>query len=288
MIVVKQVSRGRLLLVSVALLAALMLAWGHGSSVLADNTGPRMSFNASGDGVSCDAASEPSACTVPLGGDFTLSVEARGAPAYVAIGSFVVYDQALKYHPAAMVSEEMVWADAGGLFVRSPDHPNGTEGFVKHGAYTSGTGPFPESTFEGTFLRLKLTCSETPQSLPVQLLSYSPQNANGSGFRLPDEALTAVPAKVVGQGSYDANRNGTPEPVDLADTLSINCAAVSTPTAGATEASATATPRIVSTGTGDTTGGDSNAGLWTMIGVLAAAGAASLGLFGWRQLRTRP
>lgn len=94
--VVRQAGKVRLLVLGGALLALVsLLAWGQaaGQSAHAEETGVRMALNASGLGVTCDAPSEPTACTVPLGGFFTLSVEVVQPPpgGYVGIQTFINY-----------------------------------------------------------------------------------------------------------------------------------------------------------------------------------------------------
>lgn len=95
--VVRQAGKVRLLVLGGALVALVsLMAWGQaaGQPAHAEETGVRMAFNANGLGVTCDAPSEPTECTVPLGGFFTLQVEAIEPPegGYIGIQTFINYD----------------------------------------------------------------------------------------------------------------------------------------------------------------------------------------------------
>ncbi len=93
----RQAKPGHAIALSIPLIAivavALVLGWGHASGQSAHADGPRMALNAGGTGVSCDDPSEPTECTVPLAGFFTLSVAAVEPPAggYIGFQTFIDY-----------------------------------------------------------------------------------------------------------------------------------------------------------------------------------------------------
>ncbi len=295
-----------LILIGMSVIGVLTVAGPSAISgpALAQNAG-QMTLNASGPGVACDAPTDPNACTVPVGGNFTLAVEAHGVSDYIGIESHVVYG-GLKYNPAA-TDEEIVWPNLGGLIVRSPGSPLGTEGFVKHGGGTSNTPPFPPSDFEGTFVQVSLTCSAEPQAFEIFLIPYSDTQPNGSGWILAPGSVVAP--TVVGQAGVDTNRDGVAETVDVAGKLTINCGAggpgpstsgpstPGRPTSGTTTppppAGASGTEEARRTGTPTARGGPSeddggsNARLWIAVGVIAAAVVAGGAGGGWWYLRRR-
>ncbi len=287
MSVPKQVRPSRLLVLSIPLMAVVVvvLAWGQAApqSAQAEETGPQMALSVAGAGASCDAASEPTECWLPAGGDFTLAVEVIEAPepSYIGVQSYVVYD-GLTYNPTASAEDEFAWPDADGLIVRFPGEPTGTEGTVKHGAATANTPPFPESTHEGGLLELSFTCPADTQSFEVALIPYSDDVTVGAGFKV--DAMTTATLKTVGQREVDLDGDPAtpPELMDVADTVAVNCG----------EAMPTATSEAdglppTGDGAGVDAAGGVGAGLWSVIGALLAVAAAGLGIFAWRHARVR-
>ncbi|MCH8995421.1 MAG: hypothetical protein IH959_10750 [Chloroflexi bacterium] len=244
-------------LIAVAI-GALLPIWVLSSSwpAGADDSGPRMALNVAGEGTSCDAASEPTECVVPLAGQFTLAVEVIGAPdgGYVGIQTQVFYG-GLAYQPRNL-ADEIFWPETA-LPVRFPAAPTGQEGLVSHGDASSTQPPFPASSHTGNIVEIALSCSAQPRRFTLALLPYGPATrALGAGFRAaaPDGGIgETVPAKTVGTASLDLDGDTTVEAVGVADGLAISCgdttqtpADTPTPTQTATD---TPTPTATATDT---------------------------------------
>ncbi|MCI0889683.1 MAG: hypothetical protein J4O04_02660 [Chloroflexi bacterium] len=110
----------------VALAAALFWRSEGGSSpALAASGGPEMVLNIKGG--DCDDAIRPTECDVPLGAQFTLSVNALGLPpgGYIAFQTFIFYGI---YHPEA--SEDAAGPDtcSDGLDNSDPERDGGGDG----------------------------------------------------------------------------------------------------------------------------------------------------------------
>lgn len=277
----QQVRLGRRVSLGLPLGAALIaLTWGLGSPgpAQAEGTGARLALNAQGAGVSCDEASEPSACVVPLAGPFTLAVELIDPPSdgYVAFQSQVSLG-GLVWSPRAS-ADENVWPD-NTVPVRAPDPPELNAQVVSHGGLTGTSEPFPVSHHEGNVVEMTLTCSAEEESFEVALINYSDATPNGAAYSLAD--LLPIASKTVDERELDAVGSGTPTTVSVAGLLEINCEEVPpTPTEGP---ATTATPILPTTGYGggaDRRGGES----WLIVGLLVSS-AAVLGFSGWRFAR---
>lgn len=269
--------------------AALLVfvAWTATSpgSARAAGTGPRLELNASGTGVTCDHPSQPSQCTVPVGAPFKVAVDFLEPPAggYVAISTQVSFP-GLTWTPASS-REENVWPD-NTLPVRSPDSAYHVH-VVAHGGLTGTSPPFPVSHYAGPVVQFTLTCSAEPGSFEVALVTLDPNvSPLGASYTTPQDIITPVASKTVGQRNVDLENTGTTTTsVPVASLLNINCARVALATATSTSApaAATATPGLPPTGSA---GGTSDGGVaWPLIGGLMAA-ATLLATAGW-QLRRR-
>ncbi len=225
--------RSRLLKVlpvaTIALAAAMLLAlWVQSSPrpTQADSTGPRMALAVDGKGVACDAVSEPSLCSVPLGAAFTLAVDVVAGPSegYVAFQTQVFYG-GLAYQPRGL-TDEIVWPE-GALPVRAPGAPTGQERLVAHADASGTMPPFPVSTHTGRVVQITLTCSVTSQRFTTALLPYDRSSRLlGAGFSAAAPgggAGQTVPAKAAGRADLDLDGNGTSELVSIADTLQVDC-----------------------------------------------------------------
>lgn len=321
----KQVRLGRLAVLGITLMVvALVLAWGHAAHqpAQADETGARMALNVSGEGTSCDDASEPTECIVPLGAAFTLAVDVIEAPAdgYVGVQSYLDYgiydptaseddqgpgtcgdgvdnfdqdgkdrsdpndcvDLNLTYRRGS-AANEIVWPDLGSDEVALRGELG--QGLVNHGGLTGLLPPLPVSTFEGTVVALGFTCSADESTTQIDLLPYNDGEVvppGTDGAGFAVNTTTRVPAKAL--------------------SLTVRCEGVAaqptnTPGAGPGEtpgapSEGTATPEAEGfPPTGDAggidAGGGVGSGLWAVIGALLAAAAAGLAVFGWRYARGR-
>jgi len=123
---------------AVAVTAAWLWSVSQGSAAAGS-----MSLSAAGTGVVCDDPLHPTACSVPRGGAFTLSVAIDSLPdaPYGGIQAQVVY-RPLTYQPAGTADAEIVWPDASteaGFQDRNPPSPTGLEGIIVHTAATGST-----------------------------------------------------------------------------------------------------------------------------------------------------
>ncbi|MDZ4278380.1 MAG: hypothetical protein U1B78_04500, partial [Dehalococcoidia bacterium] len=113
---------------------------------------------------------------------FTLSFALPQAPAfgYTGIQSEIDYG-ALVYKPDT-AANEIVWPPSqGGLELRSPAAPLGTEGSVAHAAASGLIPPRPVSNFTGNLVEITLTCTAVGSEV-VDLLPFdAATNTNGSG-----------------------------------------------------------------------------------------------------------
>jgi hypothetical protein len=239
-------------LAAFALVLAVLAAAGLLSrrDATADGSGPRMALRVP-TGATCDAPADPSACMVPPGGSFQLVVDVveGPAPGYVAFQTDIRYGS-LTYVPES-AETELVWPGGGGLEARFPSLPNGGEGFVFHGDASSLFPPFPASMDNGPVVELHLACPPVGASHELALLPYTESTPFGAGFAASDGSGGLgpnAPAKTGGQRSIDVDGDTTPELVDIADAVTINC---SGPTATPTPlGSPTATPTRTPTPTG--------------------------------------
>ena len=139
---------------------ALALAASLRSFVVTEaNAGtPTMQLRASGTGVTCDDAANPTKCAVPLSGPFTLLVavttfpgDPDGAgplgPGYISMATDIDWSTStggsLLYNSQA-AGTEITWPDKSGLNSRNIVSPTR----VQHGDLSTGYGNTP-STFEG-------------------------------------------------------------------------------------------------------------------------------------------
>ncbi|MDZ4278872.1 MAG: hypothetical protein U1B78_07015 [Dehalococcoidia bacterium] len=281
MSVMKQARRARLAVFAVplvALVAALAaFGWTHGQSPSAQAQVPvngAMGLGASGGGAACEA----SGCTVPAGGEFTLSVSVSEVPdpSYIGVGTQIDYD-GLVYHPTAEAADELVLPDCGfpGIGVRAPAAPVGNEGIVTHGQ-TAGLPPsFEACTYTGPVVEISLSCPADGE-YTVSLIPYSEDNTLGSGFKVDLIATATIEAQ-----SLTVNCGGAGPPAQQP---------TNTPTTGGpgpTGGGVVTPPTQGLPPTGDASGidgdGDGNT-LWIIIGsVLGSAALAALALFGWRR-----
>jgi len=319
--IAKQVKPGHVIALSIPLIAivavALVLGWGHASGQSAHADGPRMALNASGAGVSCDDPSEPTECTVPLAGFFTLSVAAVEPPAagYIGFQTFIDYgrdfydadraeddfappgcgdavdngnDGFIDIDDADCIdqpltyhplppTEAIVWPDLGSDEIAIQDNEP-VGAAVSHGGLTGLLPPLAASTYSGNLVELVMSCSDDESTTEVRL------------FPLGDPV-----ALTFGTG-YSEAPDGSTQSAAKAGPLTINCAG-EPPADGDDGEEPTATPDdddvddvvLPPTGTGGVfdieSGGGSNAGLWAIIGGLLAVAAAGMVFFGWRHGR---
>ena len=319
----RQAKPGHVIALSIPLIAivavAFVLGWGHASGQSAHADGPRMALNANGTGVSCDDPLEPTECTVPLAGFFTLSVAAVELPAagYIGFQTFIDYGRDF-YDPDRAeddfappncgdardngndgfidindsdcidqpltyfplgATETIVWPDLGSDKIAIQNNEP-VGAAVSHGGLTGLLPPLPASTYTGNLVELVMSCSDDESTTEVRLLP-----------------LDGPVALTFGTGYSDAP-TGSTQSVAKTVPLTINCAGEAPPDGpdgGDEEATATATPTpddaaaLPATGTGGIfdfeRGGGSNAGLWAIIGGLLAAAAAGMVFFGWRHGR---
>ena len=272
---------------AIALLGGLGWSYATPGAARAAGTGPRLALNAHGDGVSCDAASQPTACSAPVGGTFTVSVDMIDPPpaGYIAFQAQFVFGDLLWVPGAA--AAEAVWPD-NRLPVRSPDPPAFGTRHLEYGGLTGTSPPFPVSHYAGPMVETKFKCSPSPASFDVPLIAYSDSTLYGASYTLPDQ--TVVPAKTARQQNIDLNGDGTPESVPVAEALTINCQVVPptpTSTQRPPQAAATATQGLPSTGSGGVGGANSPSGLWVAIGSLVATALTALGVSSLRFSRKR-
>lgn len=285
------------------------LALASGSAAQAQETGPRLALNVFG-GVTCDAPSEPTECTVPLGSFFTLAVEVIEAPAagYINVQSWIDYGS--QFYDASLAEDEFGPGTCGDGLDNSNDtfpdrldtdcvpaaltyHSTGDQGeeivwpdsdpdvvfrgetaaaAVHHSALTALIPPLPVSTHVGSVVEIVMECSASESTTDVSLLplDHGLARGNGTGFVEPD-GLTQVPSS---------------------DTLTITCAGVVPPADEEEQEEPTPTPApttapaLPPTGTGgaiDGSGG--NTVLLAMIGGMLAAAAGALAFAAWRRAR---
>ena len=156
------------------------------------NPKTEMSLSAHGPGVTCDGAPstskgsvpKPAKCDVPVGGQFTLSIDANAAPAagYTGFQTWINYGANLTYKKAPLI-DEIVWPD-NALEVRAQG-----PGSVTHGALTGVVPPFPVSNFLGNIVELVFNCP-TKSSNDIELLELGHPKAGASGSVF-FEAVTA-------------------------------------------------------------------------------------------------
>lgn len=312
--VLRQVKPGHVMALSVPLIAivtvAFVLGWGHASGQSAHADGTRMALNASGTGVSCDDPLEPTECTVPLAGFFTLSVAAVEPPAagYIGFQTFIDYGRDF-YDPdraeddfAPPVcddgvdngndgfidlddsdcidqpltyhpvgpTEAITWPDLGSDKIAIQDNEP-VGAAVSHGGLTGILPPLPASTYSGNLVELVMSCSDDESTTEVRLLPI-------------DDPV----ALTFGAG-YSEAPDGSTQSAAKTEPLTINCAGE---VDGDDGEEPTATPTAIvlpPTGTGGIfdieSGGGSNAGLWAIIGGLLAVAVAGMVFFGWRHGR---
>ena len=204
----------------VALAAAIVLAYVASPAMTAaqesEPTGG-MALRVEGAGVSCD----DEGCTVPLNGDFTLSVLTDGIPAggYLAIQTHL-YFGGLVYLPSDSEADENVWPDNS-----LPLRDNSVDQYLSHGGLTSLTPPFALSTFEGALVELAMRCVGDDATVRLALLSYDvPANPLGSSYSLEENLLT-VSATVIGEMELDPLGSGELRLVDVSAVLPVTCGA---------------------------------------------------------------
>lgn len=278
-----QVKAARLLALSVplaAVLALLALAWGLSPERASAQSEAEMVLSIDGDDVDCDSSGT---CEVPLGGDFTATVEITMAPpdGYILAQTTIDYGTNVTYNQTEEITEELVWPDIGGPEITLRGSTG--EGIVNHGGLTGLLPPLPVSTYEGPFVVLSFTCTDEYTLNNLRLLPYEDPVAgtNGAVFTDPDGIRQITP---------------------VVNSLVVNCGEAPTPTPGPTATAApTALPPTGNLGEADPNsdfgaagapgGGGGvdgvSAALWATIAALVGAGAAGVGFFGWRHARGR-
>ena len=242
-----------LALLSIPLMAILALAWGQvaNPTVQASSTGPEMAMSVSGPGVTCSGGE----CDVPLGGDFTVSVDIVTAPSqgYIGVQTFIDYGADLTLQSRAEAADEFLWPDAGSddVILRGEPAP----GEIFHGGLSGLIPPLPSSSYEGSLLELDFVCSDTFSQTSVRLHPYLDTRTTGSGFARMDGGIQVqIPTKT--------------------DSVIVNCGEAPPP-----QSPQSPQPQqpssLPSTGTFGTA--DSNStGVWILFGALLAAGITGL------------
>ena len=257
----KRIGLRSVALLSIPFMAILVLAWGQvaNPTVQASVTGPEMAMSVSGPGVTCSGGE----CDVPLGGDFTVSVDIVTAPiqGYIGVQTFIDYGTDLTLQPRAEASDEFLWPDAGSddVVVRGEPGP----GMISHGGLSGLIPPLPTSSYEGALLELDLVCSDSFSRTPVRLLPASASRTSGSGaafVRMDGTVQIDIPVK--------------------ADSVIVNCGEAPPPPPPPQPTS------LPSTGTFGTA--DSNStGMWILLGALLAVGVTGLTTFSLRVFSRR-
>ena len=294
-------------MVGIVVVAGLALA--SGSAAQAQEAGPRLALNADGLGVTCDAPSEPTECTVPLGSFFTLSVEVIEAPAagYINVQSWIDYGS--QFFDASLAEDEFGPGTCGDAMDNSNDsfidrldtdcvpaeltyHGTGDPGeeivwpdiggsdvvfrgetvaaAVNHSALTALIPPLPTSTHVGSVVEIVMECSASESTTDVSLLPLDDGLARGNGTGFVEpDGTTQVPSS---------------------DTLTITCAGVAPPQVTDEEPTPAPTPTtppaLPPTGAGGAVDGSGgNAVLLAVIGGMLAAAAGALAFAAWRRAR---
>lgn len=172
----------------------------------------------------CDESSVPVKCDIPAGSEFGVSILVGSPPAegYVGIQAFLYFGE-LQYNPAALVSEEVVWPDAG-LNLRSMQGA----GAVVYGLLSNALPPFGLSTYRGSIVELSMTCPSGAQTHTIALLSRGPGAvlSLGSYFQMPPPIQQIDPV-VVGRRAFDLDLDGTVDTFEddlaIAAELEVNC-----------------------------------------------------------------
>ncbi len=199
---------------------------------------PEMSLNVTSAGAVCDHPQKPTKCTVPPDSQFTLVADVNHAPVkgYIGFQTQVVYGS-LKYKPTGdNGAAEVVWPDGvapfGGFEVRIGP-VTGQERVVHHLATNAlALPPYPVSNYEDSIVEIALNCPPSG-SFEVALPVLSVANPSGTHF-VKSGMFNALP-RTVGQELVDVDGDTTPELVDVAATLSINCAPLKLPFKGDTD-----------------------------------------------------
>ena len=246
--------RTRLLFLALAAVAAgVALAAVSLSTLLhteANAGDPTMQLRASGTGVACDDANNPTSCTVPLSGPFTLAMAVTNFPAdgYTAMQTQIDWaGSGLTYKPTAAGAAEIVWPDSE-IPARAP-LPQGCSGAactgVQHGAISAGLGSTFDM-FKGVVVQFAMNCSAGNSTQTVNLRPYDPVTNTG-GSAMSDSSLqaVAVPADAVTIVCGTAPIESTATPTTGAEataTPTTDGGATSTPPPTATPGGATDTP----------------------------------------------
>lgn len=300
--------RFRLPVLAIMLVAfGLALTSGH---TAADGPDPRLALNASGLGVSCDAPSEPTECTVPLGGFFTLVAEVIEAPTagYIAVQSFIDYGS--DFYDPSLAEDEFGPGTCGNVIDDSNDgfpdrldtdcvpapltyHSLGdiseeivwpdlgpsevafrgeiAAAMVSHSGLSGLTPPLTVSTYVGPVVELVMSCSAEESTTDVKTLPI-------------DDPFAA------GLGTGFAEADGTTQVPSKPDTLTINCEGVAPEVTDEEPTDEEPTPTTAAelppTGAGGAVDGSGgNAVLLAVIGSMLAAAAGALAFAAWRQAR---
>lgn len=233
---------GLVLAAVLALSAVAFFAWRVSSPYTAQATDPNIpqtiSLGATGTGLACDEADQPTECTVfdPTGA-FVITVNADVIPegGYSGIGSEIVLGD-LTHNQRENCNDELVWPDRTFCtrFIGLADQ-------VQHAGAVNLIPPFDKSNFTGTLVEVDVQCPGEGE-YEVLLTAWEDQ-AFGSSFGATYVGLDGVSTQVKpveartldldGDGEPDTRNRDTdgdtvPDTVevveyDLADTLAITC-----------------------------------------------------------------
>ena len=231
---------------------ALLLSWSFGTmSAQAHTPHPGLNFTLVAEGQNgCDTSGGDTVCYIDPGTEFALNVVLESLPS--DIPSYEGYDIVIEYTGLTSGDDASMssWPDCG--FPAT---------FFDTGKVAMscavGVPPAGPSTYSGVIGTNTFTCDN---SGTITL-------RHGTGNTILTQILSSQHAEGEGTG----------------ETLNITCGSPPTPTSTPQPAVPTALP---GTGTaGPDHGGSTGTGLWIAIGVLLAAGAAGVGVFGRRFAR---
>ncbi|MCI0855492.1 MAG: hypothetical protein J4N98_02290 [Chloroflexi bacterium] len=136
-------------------------------------------------GGNCDDSDRPTACDVPTGEEFLLSVDAVVVPSsgYILAQTYVDFGENLTYKPSEAAVQEILWPDCQSITAvrhqldatlpSSPGSLINSDEVVGHGCLTGLLQPIPPSHYSGNLVEFTLSCSDNVTSTNVQLLPYA-------------------------------------------------------------------------------------------------------------------
>lgn len=245
-------------LVALLIAGVAVVSWQAGSrQSLAEAGGPGMAIAIEGGGAVCDAMPHPTSCSLGLNTLFTVGVDATAPPGEGYIGfQTAIYYFGFTYQPRP-ISDEIAWPQSA-LQARFPASPTGSEPTVDHGDLSAASPPFPISNHTGRLVEIHVACPLQSTTLTLALIPYNPAvHLFGAGYKNAATGLTTA-AKTTGQASLDITGDGTPEVMDIADSVQITCGLGGpTPTPPATS-TRTRTPTLTRTATPQGVVGDAS------------------------------